>query len=235
MSEKTYTTQQKKDFAKDRWAMQNEAARLMKQRTPYEKDGEKRYGFTGLQCCGNVHGCPMCSSRISMQREEEVRKTIKWAKSQGYLVAMLTLTHPHSKFDMLRSQLDALLGYKDGKSKKRVNGAMYHFGNSKAFRGLNLVGYIRKFETTHGENGWHPHFHIVLILDPETCGVIDEYKLYKAWSKACVKAGLECPSIKRGLRIDYAKDDSDISQRPSQKVQRRQNAMATFKSIDERG
>jgi len=230
MSKKELTEQEKADFQKDRWSMQNHAAKLLKthrisyclrspiskkesikvvERTSHNDGGDKRYGFTGLQCCGNVHGCPMCSSRISLQRENEVRAASDWAKSQGYLVAMLTLTHPHSKFDMLKSQLDALLGYTE--NGKRVRGAMYHFRNSKAFRGLDLVGDIKKFEVTHGDNGWHPHHHIMLILDPKTCGVIDERKLYNAWANACEKAGLERPSFRRGLRLDYAQNDSDIS------------------------
>jgi len=230
MSQKNYTFQQKHDFACDRWSMQNHAAKLLKThrisyclrspiskkesikvvtRVSYKKDGEKRFGFAGLQCCGNVHGCPMCSSRISMLRENEVRHVSDWAKKNGYLVAMLTLTHPHQKFDLLRWQLDCLLGYKDGK--KRVRGAMYYFRNSRAFRALKLVGDIKKFEVTHGQNGWHPHHHIMLIIDPEKTGSIDAHRLYLAWANACKKAGLECPSLQRGLKLDFAKNDDDIS------------------------
>jgi len=230
MTEKTFTPQQKQAFEKDRWAMQNHAAKLLKshrisyclrspiskkesikvvERSPYKKDGDKRFGFTGLQCCGSVHGCPMCSSRISLHRENEVRHVSDWAKSQGYMVAMLTLTHPHQKFDLLRWQLDCLLGYQE--NKKRIRGAMYHFRNSRAFRALNLVGDIKKFEVTYGQNGWHPHHHMMLILDPKVCGTIDEHRLYLAWAKACEKAGLERPSIQRGLQLDFAKNDDDIS------------------------
>jgi len=230
MTQKDYTPQQKQAFEKDRWAMLNHAAKLLKthrisyclrspiskkesikvvSRSPYKKNGEKRFGFTGLQCCGNVHGCPMCSSRISMLRENEVRHTSNWAKNNGYIVAMLTLTHPHQKFDLLRWQLDCLLGYNDGE--KRVRGAMYHFRNSRAFRALNLVGDIKKFEVTHGQNGWHPHHHIMLIIDPKKCGTIDEHRLYLAWASACEKTGLERPSLQRGLKLDFAKNDDDIS------------------------
>jgi len=230
MTQETYTLQQKQAFEKDRWSMQNHAAKLLKShrisyclrspiskkepirvvsRSPYKKKGEKRFGFAGLQCCGNVHGCPMCSSRISLHRENEVRHVSDWAKSNGYLVAMLTLTHPHQKFDLLRWQLDCLLGYNE--NEKRVRGAMYHFRNSRAFRKLNLVGDIKKFEVTHGQNGWHPHHHIMLIIDPKKSGTIDEHRLYLAWANACEKAGLERPSLQRGLKLDIAKNDDDIS------------------------
>jgi len=230
MTQKNLTPQQKQAFERDRWSMQNHAAKLLKShrisyclrspiskkesikvvsRAPYKKDGDTRYGFTGLQCCSNVHGCPMCSSRISMLRENEVRAASDWAKSHGYMVAMLTLTHPHQKFDILRWQLDCLLGHKE--NEKLVRGAMYHFRNSRAFRALNLVGDIKKFEVTYGQNGWHPHHHMMLIIDPKVCGTIDEHKLYLAWANACEKAGLERPSLQRGLKFDIAKDDDDIS------------------------
>jgi len=178
-------------------------------RSPYKKDGESRFGFTGLQCCGSVHGCPMCSSRISLHRENEVRAVSDWAKSNGYMVAMLTLTHPHQKFDLLRWQLDCLLGYNE--NEKRVRGAMYHFRNSRAFRNLNLVGDIKKFEVTHGQNGWHPHHHIMLIIDPKKCNHLNQHRLYEAWARACEKVGLERPSIRRGLQLDIAKNNDDIS------------------------
>jgi len=231
MTKKTYTSEQKEAFQKDSWAMQNHAAKLMKShrisfclrspisknesikvvsRSPIKKDGDKRFGFTGLQCCGCVHGCPMCSNRISLHRENEVRYVSDWAKSHGYMVAMLTLTHPHRKSDLLRCQLDCLLGYNE--NGKRVRGAMYHFRNSRAFRALNLVGDIKKFETTYGQkNGYHPHHHIMLIIDPKVCGTIDEHKLYLAWANACEKSGLERPSLRRGLQLDFAKNDDDIS------------------------
>jgi len=123
MTQETHTPQQRQAFERDRWAMQNHAAKLLKShrisyclrspiskkesikvvsRSPYKKKGEKRFGFTGLQCCGNVHGCPMCSSRISMLRENEVRHVSGWSKDNGYMVAMLTLTHPHPQFDLLQ-------------------------------------------------------------------------------------------------------------------------------------
>jgi len=230
MTQETHTPQQKQAFERDRWAMQNHAAKLLKShrisyclrspisknesikvvsRAPYKKSGEKRFGFTGLQCCGNVHGCPMCSSRISLHRENEVRHVSDWAKSNGYLVAMLTLTHPHQKFDLLRWQLDCLLGYNE--NEKRVRGAMYHFRNSRAFRNLKLVGDIKKFEVTHGQNGWHPHHHIMLIIDPKKCNHLDQVALYEAWARACEKAGLERPSLRRGLKLDIAQNDDDIS------------------------
>ncbi len=232
MSENASVSNEKRLFERDRWAMQNHAAKLLRghrvsfclrspisrkesikvvTRKPFEKGGDDRFGFTGLQCCGCVHGCPMCSSRISLQREKEVRAVSDWAKKQGYLVGMLTLTHPHKKYDLLSWQLEKLNGYCDEDSKKRVRGALYHFRNSWAFRSLNLIGDIRKFEVTHGKNGWHPHHHIMFIMDPKNVEATNGRKLHMAWVRACEKVGLDAPSIPHGLQFDFAHDDSDIS------------------------
>jgi hypothetical protein len=217
-------------YEKDRWRMQNHAAKIMKghrisfcrrspiskkenikivERNPVQDSKKRRFGFTGLQSCGCVHGCVMCSSSIALQREDEVRKACDWAKDK-YVVAMLTITHPHQSFDLLRWQLDCLMGYKNDKG-KRIRGAIYHFRNSKAWRNLKLVGDIRKFEATHGKNGWHPHHHIILMINPKEVKRISEIDLHEAWENACVKSGLEPPAIGYGLKLDIADNPSDIA------------------------
>jgi len=231
----TDNDKQKRLFDRDRWAMQNQAAKLLKghrvsfclrspirlkdsikvvRRSPVRAGGDVRYGFTGTQCCGSVHGCPMCSSRIALHRENEVRAVSDWAKKQGHLVGMLTLTHPHQKYDILSWQLEKLNGYCDDDG-KRVRGALYHFRNSRAFRSLKLVGDIRKFEATHGKNGWHPHHHIMFIVDQKKVEQFNKQFndrcLFKAWVRACEKVGLDAPSSAHGMDFQFAENDTDIS------------------------
>jgi hypothetical protein len=224
-------------FSKDRWAMQNHAAKLLVghrvsfclrspiskkesikvvERSPLEEGGNKRFGFTGLQCCGSVHGCPMCASKIALQREKEIRIACLKAHSEGLWVCMLTLTHPHQKYDLLQGQLDSLLGYKE-EDGKRVNGALQHFKNSKTWRRLVLVGHISKFEATYGANGWHPHYHLILFIDPKkliksrSMRCFSEMLLHEEWERSCVRVGFDLPKWGVGLQLVKADNPVDIA------------------------
>ena len=55
---------------------------------------------------------------------------------------------------------------------------------------------------TYGQNGWHPHNHILLL----TKNQVEDYQSYISdlavlWIKACTKAGLNAPSMTHGLDI----------------------------------
>jgi hypothetical protein len=69
---------------------------------------------------------------------------------------MLTLTFPH----YLHNDLKFLM--------KRLRKAMTRFTGGKRYKefveNYGLVGTVRALEVTHGQNGWHPHFHILIFL-----------------------------------------------------------------------
>ena len=53
-----------------------------------------------------------------------------------------------------------------------------------------------------GENGWHPHNHILLFTQHAVHG-FSSYRdqLARIWMDSCIKAGLRSPSMKHGLDI----------------------------------
>src|SRR5690606_25058443 len=51
-------------------------------------------------------------------------------------------------------------------------------------------GRIRSLEVTHGQNGWHPHTHELLFLDPEVPACWLRHDLAELWLHACRKVGL---------------------------------------------
>lgn len=165
-------------------------------------------GFSGLSLCGSVWACPVCASKIAAQRADELGDVLAWARGEGYVLAMVTLTVQHQRSDKLAAAWDAVAdgwaavtsgskwtsespekyaerlaewrlrgqkadadlaaglrvrdggqrapkGWKQGIEPVRRIGDMERFG---------VVGWARVTEHTHGQNGWHPHLHVPMIL-----------------------------------------------------------------------
>jgi len=152
------------------------------------KNGEK-YSFGGLMRCGSVWVCPECASMITEYRRNELKVACENALAQGLQISMLTLTVPHYVKDSLESVLDG------------ISAALRKLKNRKVFKKvaqeIGLVGNIRTLEATVGENGWHPHFHILLF----TKSALNDLELNSLqgnlllqWQSACVSSGLPLPN-----------------------------------------
>jgi hypothetical protein len=61
--------------------------------------------YAGLQTCGSVWVCPVCSSKISPRRGAEIASAMASHKAVGGCVNMLTLTCPHQSGDNLADLL----------------------------------------------------------------------------------------------------------------------------------
>jgi hypothetical protein len=84
-------------------------------------------------------------------------------------------------------------------------------------RGLGVVGYVRAWETTHGNNGWHAHYHVAVFLEerPDARRVrVLERLIYRAWADALERVGAYRPSQAHGVRVDApaAGDAGQIAQ-----------------------
>lgn len=110
--------------------------------------------FNGLQTCGSVWTCPICSGKISEIRRSELNAALAWAREAGHVPVMLTLTHRHGAGDDLRQQL------------KTLKAAKQRLRQRKEWRKLkpSIVGTITATEVTHGSAGWHTHFHEIIIF-----------------------------------------------------------------------
>lgn len=155
--------------------------------------------FKGLQTCGSVWVCPCCSSKISERRKLELMHAVDTHNASGGQVLLLTLTNPHHLGDKLA---DVLAGQKL---------ALHHFNAgvmvSRFNKQIGLIGQIRALEVTHGRlravnNGWHPHYHILLFVDSGLDLAYLRGVFYERWAKACLKAGLKAPSFEHGVRLD---------------------------------
>lgn len=169
--------------------------------------------YAGLQTCASVWACPVCAAKISERRRIELVSAIALHKAQGGAVLLLTLTHAHGPCDALRGQIEG--------QTKALHSLMRNRSGRDLFGRIGCVGHVRAWEVTHGLNGWHPHFHILLFLEPSaspvgargtraTTGVgssaFDLVRLEREfsllWRRCCLAAGLSAPSLERGARLD---------------------------------
>lgn len=162
----------------------------------------KQYGtcsYKGLQTCGSVWACPVCSAKISERRRVELQSAIAMHKAAGGDVLLATYTNPHYLGDVLAEVLKGQAKALDYLNTDRASRAL--------FDDMGCIGQVRALEVTHGRrrrinNGWHPHYHVLLFvrsgLDLEALRA----RLFERWESACRKAGLKLPSREHGIRLD---------------------------------
>ena len=163
--------------------------------------------YSGLQTCGSVWRCPVCSAKIAERRRLDLIDAMDAHKAAGWCVNMLTLTCPHQHGDnlgdLLSKQSKALKLFWSDKTVKSV---LFQMGT---------IGQIRALEVTHGRlsqqnNGWHPHYHVLMFQGVNVdLGRFDDaqmrdwqVRLYLRWANACKLAGLGEPSFEHGLKLD---------------------------------
>lgn len=149
--------------------------------------------YGNLVRCGSVWNCPVCSAQISEKRKIELKKAIDNYRNKGGHVYLLTLTNRHNYGD----NLSALL---DGQKKALA----YFWGDRKTkekFKALGKFGHIIATEITYGDNGWHPHYHILLFMSKALDFSSFREFFGSAWLHCCKKSGLKSPTIEHGLDI----------------------------------
>lgn len=146
---------------------------------PADRDS---YHYKGLATCGSVHNCAICASKIQERRRLEVEQAIDWAETQKRAGYVVSLTFPHRVDQPLKQLL------------KLQRDALAHMRNSRGYKQLmeycKHAGRIRSLEVTHGQNGWHPHTHELLFLDPQVPAEWLRAQLAPLWLKSCRKVGL---------------------------------------------
>jgi hypothetical protein len=126
--------------------------------------------FDGLMRCGRVWVCPVCAAKISETRRVELNELLLDAReiAIGYTsdepeyyprwyLTMLTFTIAHKAHESAADVLARLnltwTRYSEGKWTTNFRRRFY------------IVGTLRALEMTHGANGWHPHYHLLMFHD----------------------------------------------------------------------
>lgn len=117
--------------------------------------GEGRAFWKGLHRCASVWCCPVCSGKICADRADEIRRLVAWWGPDRTWMCSLTIRHALS--DDAREMFRGITAaWRD-----LITGNAW-----KAFkRRIGLEGYVRAFETTIGPAGWHPHLHVLLLVE----------------------------------------------------------------------
>jgi hypothetical protein len=129
--------------------------------------------------------CPVCQAKISEKRRIELCGGVSTWKERGGAVVLLTLTVQHHKRDTYEKTLNGLSGAY-GKMLNRKTG-------KKALEIMGVSGRIRALESTYGENGWHPHYHVLLFLKrPLSSEMLSHFEIVISdlWRSACLSSGL---------------------------------------------
>lgn len=138
--------------------------------------------YSGLMVCGSVWNCPVCAAKISEKRRKELKQAFESHKKDKGKIALLTLTFSHKRNEKLKDILD------------KFGLATQKFMSGRAFQNIrermDLIGRIRVFEVTYGNNGFHPHAHIALFYFNDVDLKILKKEMYSLWEKACIKVGL---------------------------------------------
>lgn len=150
--------------------------------------------FHGLQVCAMPWTCPVCAAKISERRRVEVAHAMKQAEVLGLKVFLVTLTVPHGLGDDVCAIADAM-----GKAWTRL---WQGKAGMQLREKLGLFGHIRALEVTHGVNGFHPHFHVLMFYHPEQTTLRHWGTLAERWQTVAVRSGLPKPSLERGCQVD---------------------------------
>ncbi len=165
---------------------------------------------SGLATCGSCWDCPVCSHKIRVGRAAEIQDAVRRWRASGpdATVGMLTLTIRHGLGDDLRRIRAGM-----GRAWSRlIRGAPW----KRACLRWGMSGFVRYLEATHGENGWHPHFHVLVFLSgTPTDGqraMLTQW-IGERW-RECVERELDksaVPSMEHGAEFEVIRHDAKAS------------------------
>ena len=140
--------------------------------------------YGGLQVCGSVWACPVCSAKVTERRRLELAAGTKfWREEAGGFLLLVTYTLRHNYRDNLLDVLSALLGAFEG-----VHSGRWWVQFADTHR---IIGKLRSLEVTHGDSGWHPHIHVLYFIGSgELPGVVGfETALRDRWLHQLARLG----------------------------------------------
>lgn len=181
-------------------------------------DGKAHY--SGLERCSSIWACPVCAAVVRAERAREIEKAVTAHQAAGGSALFVTLTIRHSGEDSLAQSLDAvltswqkILGSRAWRGGKRQIGLKEKYG---------VTGYIRSTEITHGDNGWHPHIHSIILVDrdlstAELTTLGDD--IHDQWASRIEKATGKTPTREHGIDVQKVDTKGKVLAKYLSKVQ----------------
>lgn len=157
--------------------------------------------FSGVETCANSRTCAVCGSRINEFKANELRLLCNQSLAIDCHVSLLTFTAPHKATDTIEFLVPAI---------KASLASFWEGSPAKRFKNrYGIEGHVFSFEVLYGVNGWHPHFHIIIIsknplpVTNRDCNgnvLPMQYQdeqwqwILKRWQTVTQKYGLDCPN-----------------------------------------
>ena len=136
--------------------------------------------YANLQACSSVWACPVCASKITERRRVELAQGVSNFNGK---ILLMTLTLQHKSNESLEIIVTSLM---KAYSKIFCKGENY----TKIINQFGIVGTIRTLEITYGDNGFHPHLHILLFSNSNQIDYKALHKrLYEKWEHSLQSIG----------------------------------------------
>lgn len=156
-----------------------------------------RTSVSSIRTCDSNWTCIVCASRKAASRAKKHKRFLRERKSAGCAVVTVTLTVAHYLSMRLNPSWDTVAD--------SVNYVTEGASWSNIKRKFGVTHLIKAMEVTHGTNGWHPHVHMVLVIDPKEAKDHDFHKLEDAiwnrWSSAVTERGYRSVREDGGIKM----------------------------------
>ncbi len=137
--------------------------------------------------CKDAKVCDFCAGRHQAEKRDRARWHVESWLAGGGSVFHVTLTVPHRRGHGLCESLAALKG-----SERRLR-------SYSSWDCLDIEDWIRVLHVSWTvKNGWHPHFHVLLLADGDTDVALLEAFLSEDWEAATASEGR--PASQKGFR-----------------------------------
>lgn len=137
------------------------------------KEGGPRASWRGILTCGHIWTCPVCSQNLRAERTERIVRAVQHL---GGRWQMLTVTVRHRQGLGLKELRD---GVAKAWRRTRQGGKIQRVWSQR------VSATVRAQEVTYGDNGWHPHVHVLLRTSEWTEDERDA--LQDRWERAVVR------------------------------------------------
>ena len=157
-------------------------------------DQDARAFWQGLHKCGGTWNCPVCTHAKAEKARISLNLGLAAARRLGLSPVMMTLTARHDR-DMSLSDFWGALGQAERELKKSEPWKLLCGKPTKKnpHRPMRRGGFAKAIEVTRSdEAGWHPHAHIICLLDlSEELAIAAVETLRDEWLHQLNRVGLD--------------------------------------------
>lgn len=148
----------------------------------------KEAKFFGHITCKNTWCCPVCTAKVMEKRRQRAQAALDALGSKFFAFGM-TFTIPHLRFqschEVTQILYDTWRRFNNCKSLSKSREDNFTTPVKNFFKKLDIKYYVKVAEYTYGNNGWHPHFHMIFWVDYSKKNDILAYQadLQASWNR----------------------------------------------------